>query len=280
MHQFLEEQECLLLVQLGEFQEELEKEQKENATKLSEEISHLGDLIREMEAKHQQPANIFLQDIKSTLSRSNREVFHQLPGISIQLEKRLGGFVHKLVLLQERLQKFRDTFPAELKEAEAAYLAVDAHGHIMAMVMKMTEASTPQKANVTLDPDTAHPNLIVFKDRKNVGFKWQNPRLPLAASPERFTSVSCVLGCEGFTVGRHYWEVEVGEMGDWAVGVARASVKRKGEIRFGPDWGIWAVQQCGGQYRALDSSEIPLSLSRRPRRIRVCLHYAERKVAF
>uniref|UniRef100_A0A8D0GI32 RING-type E3 ubiquitin transferase n=1 Tax=Sphenodon punctatus TaxID=8508 RepID=A0A8D0GI32_SPHPU len=61
LRQFLEEQELLLLVQLEELRQDIEKGQKENATKLSKEISHLGDLISEMEGKCQQPASEFLQ---------------------------------------------------------------------------------------------------------------------------------------------------------------------------------------------------------------------------
>ncbi|EMP25602.1 Butyrophilin subfamily 2 member A1 [Chelonia mydas] len=62
---FLEEQERLLLTQLEKLDEEIVKIQKENITKLSEEISHLS----EMEGKYQKPANEFLQDVRSTLSR-------------------------------------------------------------------------------------------------------------------------------------------------------------------------------------------------------------------
>lgn len=44
-----------------------------------------------------------------------------------------------------------------------------------------------------------------------------------------------MLGREGFTAGRHFWEVTVGGEGDWAVGVARKSVRRKGEFGLSPE---------------------------------------------
>uniref|UniRef100_A0A674JAU9 Tripartite motif containing 10 n=1 Tax=Terrapene triunguis TaxID=2587831 RepID=A0A674JAU9_9SAUR len=137
-------------------------------------------------------------------------------------------------------------------------------------------------ANVTLDPDVAHPELIVSADQKSV--RWGPTHQALPDNPERFDTVHCVLGCEGFTSGRHYWEVEV-EMEDWglwAVGVARESVSRKGGISFIPEQGIWAVRCSEDQYRALTSPEqriTPLSLSRAPRRIRVYLDYEEGQVA-
>uniref|UniRef100_A0A8C3H9H7 Zinc finger protein RFP-like n=1 Tax=Chrysemys picta bellii TaxID=8478 RepID=A0A8C3H9H7_CHRPI len=113
--------------------------------------------------------------------------------------------------------------------------------------------------NVTLDPDTAHPQLVLSEDRK---------------SP-------CVLGCEGFTSGRHCWEVEVGDGELWAVGVARGSVRRKGGISLSPEGGIWAVEWCwGGQFRALTSPVTRLPLSRFPSRIRVCLDCDRGQVTF
>lgn len=58
---------------------------------------------------------------------------------------------------------------------------------------------------VTLNPVTAYPFLILSEDRKQVkrGEKLQFYR----NSTQRFDVWSCVLAKEGFTSGRHYWEV-------------------------------------------------------------------------
>uniref|UniRef100_A0A674JKI1 Butyrophilin subfamily 1 member A1 n=1 Tax=Terrapene triunguis TaxID=2587831 RepID=A0A674JKI1_9SAUR len=127
------------------------------------------------------------------------------------------------------------------------------------------------RTNVTLDPDTAHPQLVQSEDQKSVRRRetWQD----LPNNPERFEYERCVLGCEGFTSGRHYWEVEVGGGEYWAVGVARESVKRKGEIIFETQEGIWAVGHWGSQYLAVTSPRSPLVLKWVPRRIRVFLNY-------
>uniref|UniRef100_A0A452GYX3 Butyrophilin subfamily 1 member A1-like n=1 Tax=Gopherus agassizii TaxID=38772 RepID=A0A452GYX3_9SAUR len=135
-------------------------------------------------------------------------------------------------------------------------------------------------ANVTLDPDTAHPKLVLSEDRKSVRWAdtWQD--LPNDDNPERFDIEHCVLGCEGFTSGRHYWEVEVGVGLLWAVGVARESVRRKGGISLNPEEGIWAVDQRQGQYQVLTAPTTPLLLSRAPSRIRVCLDCEQGQVTF
>ncbi|XP_044838016.1 butyrophilin subfamily 1 member A1-like [Mauremys mutica] len=137
-----------------------------------------------------------------------------------------------------------------------------------------------QEANVTLDPDTAHPDLVLSEDRKSV--RWEDTRQRLPNNPERFDTEPCVLGCEGFTSGRHCWEMEV-EMGDgggWAMGVARESVWRNGWISLSPKGGIWAVGRWEGQFRALTSPVTPLPLSRAPSRIRVCLDCDRGQVTF
>uniref|UniRef100_A0A452IHN5 Ig-like domain-containing protein n=1 Tax=Gopherus agassizii TaxID=38772 RepID=A0A452IHN5_9SAUR len=111
--------------------------------------------------------------------------------------------------------------------------------------------------DVTLDPDTAYPHLILSENRKSV--EWRSQHRDVPDCPKRFDCVTCVLGYEGFTSGRHYWEIDVGDGINWGVGVARETVSRKGWIHFSPQEGVWAV--------------IPLSLSKSIRKIGIYLDY-------
>ncbi|NWT72069.1 TRIM7 ligase, partial [Prunella himalayana] len=133
---------------------------------------------------------------------------------------------------------------------------------------------------VTLDPDTANPFLILASDQRGVarGDEWTL----LPNNPERFDTEPCVLGSQGFAAGRHCWEVEVAEAGDWwAVGVAQESVRRKGILSFTPQEGIWAVGQWFGQYHAFsDPDWTPLHLTCLPRAIQVCLDFTDKQVTF
>ncbi|XP_077688912.1 butyrophilin subfamily 1 member A1-like [Eretmochelys imbricata] len=150
---------------------------------------------------------------------------------------------------------------------------------IMWLVLGWRRSVAPiEEVNVTLDPDTAQSQLVLSEDGKSV--RWGDTRQDLPDNPERFDSRACVLGCEGFTAETHCWEVEVGDGELWAVGVARESVRRKGWISLSPEQGIWAVGQCGGQFRALTSPEAPLPLSQVPSRIRVCLDCDRWQVTF
>ncbi|KFP60890.1 Tripartite motif-containing protein 10, partial [Cariama cristata] len=132
--------------------------------------------------------------------------------------------------------------------------------------------------NVTLDPETAHPRLILSKDQKSV--RWEYVLQESPDSPERFDADPCVLGCEAFTSGRHYWVVDLAEGQYCAVGVSKESLQRKGPISFNPEEGIWAVQQWGFKNRALTSPPTLLNLPRVPRKIRISLDYEWGEVAF
>ncbi|XP_013810229.1 E3 ubiquitin-protein ligase TRIM58-like [Apteryx mantelli] len=137
-----------------------------------------------------------------------------------------------------------------------------------------------EKVDVTLDPGTANPFLVLAADRRGVrrGDMWAS----LPDGPERFTTEPCVLGCPGFTVGQHHWEVAVADGGDWwATGVAGGYIRRKGVLQLSPEEGIWAVGQWFGQYHAFTHPDwTPLHLHQPPRTIRVSLDCTSGQVAF
>lgn len=131
---------------------------------------------------------------------------------------------------------------------------------------------------MTLDPDTAHPHLFLYEDSKSV--RLEDSRQILPDKPERFDSWPCVLGRETFTSGRHYWEVEVGDRTDWAIGVCREDVVKKGFDPMTPDNGFWAVELYGNGYWALTPLRTPLRLAGPPRRVGVFLDYESGDISF
>ncbi|XP_069044373.1 uncharacterized protein [Lepisosteus oculatus] len=134
-------------------------------------------------------------------------------------------------------------------------------------------------ADVTLDPNTAHPDLILSEDGKQV--RDGNTRQDLPDNPERFDTVVCVLGKDGITSGRHYWEVEVGEKTDWDLGVARESINRKENKPLSPEDGYWTVWlRNGNEYEALDDSSVLLPLSQKPQKVGVYVDYEGGQVSF
>ncbi len=133
--------------------------------------------------------------------------------------------------------------------------------------------------DVTLDPDTAHPGLILSDDGKQVRCGEIRHKLP--DTPERFNKCVCVLGKEGFSSGRCYFEVQVKGKTDWTLGVARESINRKGKIRLTPSDGYWTVcLENGDEYKARDDARVSLSLRVKPQRVGVFVDYEEGLVSF
>nr|XP_055031003.1 E3 ubiquitin-protein ligase TRIM39-like isoform X2 [Misgurnus anguillicaudatus] len=142
------------------------------------------------------------------------------------------------------------------------------------VMMKMQQYAV----DVTLDPDTANPKLILSEDRKQVkhGDIWHK----LPANPERFDECACVLGKEGFTSGRFYFEVQVKDKTDWFLGVASESINRKGKITATPQNGFWTVILRNEKYSACASPSVSLCLKVKPQKVGVFVDYEEGLVCF
>nr|XP_029520157.1 E3 ubiquitin-protein ligase TRIM39-like [Oncorhynchus nerka] len=133
--------------------------------------------------------------------------------------------------------------------------------------------------DVTLDSDTANPKLILSEDGKQV--KLGHRQKLFLDNPKRFDPVPCVLGNEGFASGRFYFEVQVEGKTRWALGVARESINRKGDVRPSPVNGYWTVGLMNGdEYMAHAGPSVPLSLSEEPQKVGVFVDYEEGEVSF
>ncbi|XP_063332625.1 E3 ubiquitin-protein ligase TRIM39-like [Pelmatolapia mariae] len=133
--------------------------------------------------------------------------------------------------------------------------------------------------DVSLDPDTAHPELILSDDGKQVNFGYVNQSL--SDNPKRFTVFANVLGRQSFSSGRFYFEVQVKGKTDWILGVARESVNRKGGNSVKPQDGFWALWlRNNNEYTACTGPAAVLSLQSAPDKVGVFVDYEERLVSF
>ncbi|XP_076014898.1 E3 ubiquitin-protein ligase TRIM21-like isoform X1 [Genypterus blacodes] len=133
--------------------------------------------------------------------------------------------------------------------------------------------------DVTLDPDTANPNLILSDDEKQVHDTDVRKNLP--DKPQRFDRCVNVLGKQSFSSGRFYFEVQVKGKTAWTLGVTTETSKRKGEITLGPTDGYWTVWlRNENEYKALIGPSVPLSLKSKPEKVGVFVDYEEGLVSF
>ncbi|KAI4876476.1 hypothetical protein NFI96_028894 [Prochilodus magdalenae] len=131
---------------------------------------------------------------------------------------------------------------------------------------------------VTLDPNTAHPNLILSDDLTSLRCTNEEQQFP--DNPERFNEYVCVLGSEGFNSGTHCWDVEVGDSEHWFLGVMTESAQRKGDIYSRS--GVWYVWYYSGKYGACCTPELctSLSVAQKLQKVRVQLDWNRGELSF
>ncbi|XP_053485441.1 butyrophilin subfamily 3 member A3-like isoform X3 [Ictalurus furcatus] len=133
--------------------------------------------------------------------------------------------------------------------------------------------------DVTLDPDTAHPYLILSADGKQVTDGDTRQNLP--DTPQRFNYCVNVLGKQSFSSGRFYYEVQVRGKTAWELGVARENINRKGLIVPRPQDGFWTVRlRNENQYKALAGPSVRLTLREKVEKVGVFVDYEEGLVSF
>uniref|UniRef100_A0A8C2EBJ1 Bloodthirsty-related gene family, member 9 n=1 Tax=Cyprinus carpio TaxID=7962 RepID=A0A8C2EBJ1_CYPCA len=133
--------------------------------------------------------------------------------------------------------------------------------------------------DVTLDPDTAHPDLILSEDGKKV--RHGNIKQYCPDYDKRFNKYMIVLGNKGFSSGRFYFEVQVKGKTQWSLGVARESINRKGVLNLCPESGNWTLWQSNAkEYKACESSPVSLSLNVKLQKVGVFVDYEEGLVSF
>ncbi|XP_016131657.1 zinc-binding protein A33-like [Sinocyclocheilus grahami] len=133
--------------------------------------------------------------------------------------------------------------------------------------------------NVTMDPETAHPKLFLSEDDKKAGYGETRQIVP--DSPWRFDTCPSVLGKEGFSSGKFYFEVQVKGKTEWDLGVARESVNRKGIITLSPRNGLWTLWlRNGSEYKACDCLSVSLCLKVKPQKVGVYVDYEQGLVSF
>ncbi|KAI7814653.1 bloodthirsty-related gene family, partial [Triplophysa rosa] len=133
--------------------------------------------------------------------------------------------------------------------------------------------------DITLDPETAHPELILSPDGKQV--RHENIKLNLPDNPQRFDDCLSILGKERFSTGRFYYEVHVTGKTKWNLGVVRESINRKGDVIMSPENGYWVLcLRDGGDYWVVAHPSVFLSLRVKPQKVGVFVDYEEGLVSF
>ncbi|KAG9352613.1 hypothetical protein JZ751_021027 [Albula glossodonta] len=131
---------------------------------------------------------------------------------------------------------------------------------------------------ISLDPNTAHPNLTIGLELTGVKY---NSKQKVPDNPERCISRLSVMAAQGFSSEKHSWEVDVGENKDWCIGVAKESAPRKKSIFLNPEEGFWVIALCNGDtFWAQTDPRTRLDIKKRPQKVKVEVNYNKGKVVF
>uniref|UniRef100_A0A8C0YKL1 Uncharacterized protein n=1 Tax=Cyprinus carpio carpio TaxID=630221 RepID=A0A8C0YKL1_CYPCA len=238
LHQFLRDEEEATITALREEEEQKKQMMKEKLEEMNRHISALSHSIKDMEEMMRASDVYFLKEFPVTMERVqiSSQPDPQTPsGALIHVPRYLGNLPFRV------WKKMQDIV---------------------------------QNTPLILDPNTAHPDLVLSDDLTSVKWSWN--KQPVPDNPERFECYPCVLGSEGFNSGTHCWDVEVKESSDWSLGVTTASNRRKGRDFYKTCvWSVWY-----DQYSLSEQPDFGFRVKQDLERVRVCLDYDRGTLSF
>ncbi|KAM3610547.1 uncharacterized protein V6R79_005466 [Siganus canaliculatus] len=240
LHQFLKEEEESRLAALREEEEQKGKIISREMKMIQDQISSLSDSISAVEEELQKPSVSFLSSYKTSKTRARVQC-------SVSDPQLVSGAL------------------------------IDVAKHLGNLSFRVWDKMKDKVhySPVILDPNTANHCLHLSDDLTSVR---KDTYQQLPDNPERNTQYATVLGSEGFSSGRHSWDVEVGDHPDWNIGLAKESVDRKGEIFVVPKHGFWCLLHRSGKYT--DCLGKTVTVKKSLLRIRVQLDYDRGEVSF
>ncbi|XP_038154186.1 nuclear factor 7, ovary-like [Cyprinodon tularosa] len=241
LHQILKEEEESRLAALREEEEQKGQALTEEMKRIQEQISSLSDSISAVEEDLQKNNLSFLSSYKATQSRSRAQS-------SLSDPQLLSG---ALIDVAKHLGNLSFRVWEKMKEKIQFY-------------------------PFFLDPNTANGRLHLSDDLTSVRHVESEHDLP--KNPERISDFMHVFGSEGFSSGKHSWEVEVGDHPNWNIGLGRKSADSKEEKPWIPKFAKFCLWKCSGTYCNIAGKQIPIKKSMK--KFRVQLDYDKGEVSF
>uniref|UniRef100_A0A3P9D553 B30.2/SPRY domain-containing protein n=1 Tax=Maylandia zebra TaxID=106582 RepID=A0A3P9D553_9CICH len=200
------------------------------------------------------------------------------------IEEQISSLSDSICAVEEELQKHSVPFLSSYKDTQSRARAqssvsdpqlvsgalIDVAKHPGNLSFRVWEKMKEKVhfSPVILDPNTASGWLYLSDDLTSVRLGDTKQQLP--DNPERNTYSANVFGSEGFSSGKHSWEVQVGDHPEWNLGLSKESVDRKGKCFVSPINGFWCLT-----HKAMENTIMVMSLQR----IRVQLDYDRGEVS-
>ncbi|XP_048204171.1 tripartite motif-containing protein 26 [Perognathus longimembris pacificus] len=307
-HQFLKKREQHLLDQLSTLEQLLTEGREKFKTRGVGELARLTVVISELEGKARQPAAELMQDTRDFVNRYPRKKFWIGKPIPHMVKRKTGEFSDKLLSLQRGLTQFQGKLLRDL-EYKTVSVTLDpqsASGYLQLSEdwKCVTYTSLYQGSSLYPQQFDCEPGVLGSK-----GFTWGKVYWEVEVEREGWLEDEDdgeeeEQGEEeeeeeeaGYEDGYDEWETDEDEesLGDeeeeeeeeedevlesCMVGVARDTVKRKGDLSLRPEDGVWALRLSSSGIWANTSPEAQLFPSLRPRRVGIALDYEGGTVTF
>ncbi|XP_029005617.1 E3 ubiquitin/ISG15 ligase TRIM25 [Betta splendens] len=185
-------------------------------------------------------------------------------------------------LLAKPLGDEREPMESRVNPARACSKLEDMNAELRERLGEIQRSlrSTLNPSEVTFDPETAHPNLVLSEDLKTVTFS--AAKQPYPSRPQRFTSFFQVLSAQSFSEGDHSWEVEL-DGSPWIVGVCHGSqVPRSGlPSALESSRGSWCLMWFNNRLTAFERGhDVPLKRTTVSRRLEMRLSFKTHRLSF
>nr|XP_046235500.1 E3 ubiquitin-protein ligase TRIM41-like [Scatophagus argus] len=289
---FLQRSQAELIELIQEKQKAAEKQADEYVTQLQKEVAELKRRSSEMKQllqteDHlrllQSPPSVYTADLFDPLSDSAPAFARDPSDIGRQA---YVGMVKKAVAQMENtLRNEMEMLMHEVRLSDGCKAAAD---RLMTDEFIKEVWNAPQDrlmmiqqcdaVDVTMDPYTANSRLMVSEDGKQL--RYYNGRLSLTALfGRRFLYHQFVLGNEGFSSGRFYYEVQISGCKHCVLGVVKESLDREMLGVPTSEDGAWTFFTMNDQYFG-SFVDHPLNLRQRPQTVGVFVDYEKGEVSF
>ncbi|XP_008851837.1 probable E3 ubiquitin-protein ligase TRIML2 [Nannospalax galili] len=221
---------------------------RQPACKFDQNLNEAGQnqLGTELEQKSQetlQRLNRLGRENMSKLKASEFQVAEQLCSlqrITTELEKKCGEPVFTLLQnARYNLERSESLLLQSLEPAEITDLS-------SCLIQGMSKVLMVFQRHITLDPETAHPCLVLSEDLKSMRLGNTPPSVP--DTPRRFDFGASVLAAESFLSGRHYWEVAVGQASNWQLGICDCVGRKSNRPQVSGDKVLLMGSMMGADY--------------------------------
>ncbi|XP_034540616.1 E3 ubiquitin-protein ligase TRIM21-like [Notolabrus celidotus] len=284
-------------LKIAEFKQSVELSKKNADREMAEGVQVFSALMETVERR--------LNNLMDTIKEKQKETEEQAEGFIKELQQEISELekrsseVKKLSRSEDHLHLLQNITSLNTAPPTKNWTGVRVHptsyeGTVVRAVKQLKETLSEQmkklfeaelkrvqqyEVDLTLDPDTAHPALILSDDGKQVHCGDEEKNLP--DNLERFSKYTIVSSKQSFSSGRFYFEVQVKGKTDWDLGVARESINRKGDITLTPQDGLWTIWlRNENEYKALADPPVDLSLQSGPEKVGVFVDYEEGLLSF